>query len=170
MLYDATKLTLVQSHICGRFLNPSRLQLPRVRTTWMLVDELMWDTTASGVRASDESGVCQWCRHPQRLQEPPPRRQFWSNGAEHGGCRAPWPQWPQDASAADTCDNSMVDLAQALQTDADPDPPPPPELQLHQRTSSPSPWRYSGGQLPVSTSLAVHYNADHSRVSGCSPI
>ena len=136
----------------------------------MLVDELVWE--ASDTRAPDESGAatCQWCRHPQSLPEPPPRREFWSNGAEHGGCRAPWPQWPQGASAADTCDNSMIDLAQALQTDADPDPPPPPELQLHQRTSSPSPWRYSGGQLPVSTSLAVHYNADHSRVSGCSPI
>ena len=147
----------------------------------MLVDELMWDTTASDVRASDESGVCQWCRHPQRLQKPPPRREFWSDGAEHGSGRAPWPQWPQDASAEDASDNSMIDLAQALQaadpdpdppppqTDADPDPPPPPELQL-ERTSSPSPWRYSGGQLPVSTSLAVHYNADHRRVRGCSPI
>ena len=123
----------------------------------MLVDELVWE--ASDTRARDESGAatCQWCRHPQSLPEPPPRREFWSNGAEHGGCRAPWPQWPQHASAADACnDSSMIDLAQDLSS-------------LASDTPVPSPWRYSGGQLPVSTSLAVCTKAATSRVSGCSP-
>ena len=124
--------------------------------------ELMWEA-ASDTRACDESGAatCQWCRHrdPQRLPEPSPRREFWSDGAEHGGCRA---QWPQHAS-------SMIDLAQALQT-TDPEPPPPAELQCTSVcTPVPSPWRYSGGQLPVSTSLAVHQSRPCSRVSGCSP-
>ena len=122
----------------------------------------MWEA-ASDTRACDESGAatCQWCRHrdPQRLPEPSPRREFWSDGAEHGGCRA---QWPQHAS-------SMIDLAQALQT-TDPEPPPPAELQCTSVcTPVPSPWRYSGGQLPVSTSLAVHQSRPCSRVSGCSP-